>query len=330
VKTIDVHAHILSRDTMERVARAAPQAGLKFTVTDHEFGVIEAGGAAYPAFPRGAWDLERRFADMAKSDVDVQVLSNTPQTFLYGIDGAANAAAAAVQNDAIAQHVKDDPDRFYGIATLPMQAPELAAAELKRAIGSLGLRGAQIGSNVNGRNLDEPELEPVWEAANALGAFIMVHPTQVAGADRLKKYYLGNLIGNPLDSTIAAASLVFGGVTARYPAIRFLFVHGGGFIPYQVGRFGHGWQVRGEPKVHLKEPPEASFRRLWLDTITHAPAPLAFLVSSWGASRVVLGSDYPYDMGTFECARQVKALPVGDDVKALILGAGPLQLLGAA
>ena len=328
-KVIDVHAHILNEDTMRLIAKEAPAVGLSFKPIDKEFAVFEIGGIVYKPFPRGAWDLEQRFKDMATAGVDMHVISNTPQTFLYNLDGALNATVAAIQNDQIAKHIKDHPGRFYGLATLPMQAPDKAAAELRRAMKTLGLKGAQIGSNINTRNLDDPAFAPVWEAANELKALIMVHPTQVAAADRLKNYYLTNLIGNPLDSTIAVASLVFGGVVERHPNIKFFFVHGGGFAPWQAGRFAHGWQVRNEPKVHLKDHgPEKALDMLYYDTILHAQPQLASLVSMIGPARVVLGSDYPYDMGTLECARQVKALSISDADKTKILTTTPLKLLG--
>ncbi len=328
-KVIDVHAHILNEDTMRLIAKEAPAVGLSFKPIDKEFAVFEIGGVVYKPFPRGAWDLEQRFKDMATAGVDMHVISNTPQTFLYNLDGALNATIAAIQNDQIAKHIKDHPGRFYGLATLPMQAPDKAAAELRRAMKTLGLKGAQIGSNINTRNLDDPAFAPVWEAANERKALIMVHPTQVAAADRLKNYYLTNLIGNPLDSTIAVASLVFGGVVERHPNIKFFFVHGGGFAPWQAGRFAHGWQVRNEPKVHLKDHgPEKALDALYYDTILHAQPQLASLVSMIGPARVVLGSDYPYDMGTLECARQVKALSISDADKTKILTSTPLKLLG--
>jgi len=157
----------------------------------------------------------------------------------------------------------------------------------------------------------------------------MVHPTQVAGAERLGAYYLANLIGNPLDTTIAAACLVFGGVIERYPGIRFLMVHGGGFVPYQAGRFRHGWQVRPEPRASLKAPPDTGLDRLYFDTIVHGRPALEFLVSSAGASRVLLGSDYPYDMGTLDCVRQVRALSLAERDKATILGGAARALLDA-
>ncbi len=148
-----------------------------------------------------------------------------------------------------------------------MQAPEKAADELRRAMIKLGLRGAMIGSNVGGKNLDDPSFEPLWAAAAELDAFFMIHPGNVAGADRLRSYYLNNLIGNPLDTTIAAACLIFGGVLERYPNFKPVMVHGGGFTPYQGGRWVHGWHVRPEPKVHLKHSPEKYLERFRYDTI---------------------------------------------------------------
>lgn len=326
-QTIDAHAHILADDTIGLLQKEAPQLGLKLTPIDNDFSVFELAGTAYRPFPRGAWDLEQRFRDMRAAEVDVQVLSNTPQTFLYDQDAGLTAATSALQNDQIAAVVRAHSDRFLGLATLPMQAPERAAEELRRAMRQLGLRGAQIGSNINKKNLDDPSLEPFWAAADELGAFLMVHPTQVAGAERLKSYYLANLIGNPLDTTIAAACLVFGGVVERYPNIKFFLVHGGGFLPYQAGRWQHGWHVRPEPKLHLKEPPEAVIGRLYFDSILHGRPALEFLVQTFGVGHVLLGSDYPYDMGTLDCARQVKALRIPDADRNRILGGNAEALL---
>ncbi len=330
-KTIDVHAHILNEDTMQMIAKEAPSLGLKLTPIDKDFALFEVGGVPYKPYPRGAWDLETRFKDMKAAEVDMHVLSITPQTFLYNTDASLNTTVAALQNDQLAKHVKDHPDRFYALGTLPMQAPEKAAAELTRVMTKLGHKGVQIGSNINAKNLDDPSFEPVWAAANEHKALIMVHPTQVAGMDRYKNYYLNNLIGNPLDSTIAVASVVFGGIVERYPNIKWFFVHGGGMAPWQAGRFSHGWKVRPEPKVHLKDHgPEKAMATLYYDTILHAQPQLECLVSLVGPDRVVLGSDYPYDMGTLECARQVKALKISDGDKKKILTDIPLKLVGEA
>jgi aminocarboxymuconate-semialdehyde decarboxylase len=326
-RKIDVHAHILSEETIDLMRREAPKVGPRLERIDDDFAVLEVAGSPYRPFPRGGWDMSRRLNDMDAAGIDVQVISNTPQTFLYNEERALAAALSALQNDQIAKAIAGDPSRLVGIATLPMQAPDLAAFELRRAMGTLGLKGAQIGSNINGRNLDDPALEPLWATANELDAFIMVHPAGVAGAERLKSYYLVNLIGNPLDTTIAAAALVFGGVIERYPRIKFLMVHGGGFVPYQAGRFNHGWQVRAEPRAKLKTPPQASLDRLLFDTIVHGRPALEFLASSCGAQRVLLGSDYPFDMGTLECVRQVEALSITQTDKTIILGGAAMRLL---
>ena len=326
-RTIDLHAHILAEDTIALLQKETPNVAPRLAPIDADSAVITVAGVPYRPFPRGGWDLERRLRDMDAAEVDVQVLSNTPQTFLYDQDAALTATTAALQNEQIAKLVKARPDRFMGMATLPMQDPQRAVAELRRARRELGLVGAQIGSHIEGKNLDDPSLAPFWAAAAELDAFIMIHPVKTAGADRTKAYYLANLIGNPLDTTIAAACLAFGGVMERHPHLKVLLVHGGGFVPYQYGRWNHGWNVRPEPKQFLDKEPEASIRRFYYDTITHGKPALEYLVATMGATHVVLGSDYPYDMGNWELVRDARALSISDADRALILGGNAERLL---
>jgi aminocarboxymuconate-semialdehyde decarboxylase len=328
VRAIDTHAHVLTDETMGLLRKEAPKIGPILTPIDKDNYVLEVAGTPYKPFPSGGWNVEKRLADMDAAGVDMQLLSNTPQTFLYGQDAALTATTCVIQNDQIAKLVKQHPDRFMGIATLPMQAPDKAADELRRAMRKLALKGAQIGSNIMGKNLDDPSFEPLWAAAAELDAFIMVHPNNVAGADRLKSYYLTNLIGNPLDTTIAAASLVFGGVLERYPKLKFLMVHGGGFTPYQGARWIHGWKVRPEPKVNLPNGPAASLDKFFYDTILHSKTMLEHLIGAIGASRVLLGSDYPYDMAMLDCAAHVRSLDIPEADKATVLGGQAARLLG--
>jgi aminocarboxymuconate-semialdehyde decarboxylase len=327
--TIDVHAHILTEETIRLLQREAPKVAPKLTDVDDQFGTLDVAGHVYRNFPRGGWDLERRLADMAASKVDMQVLSVCPQTFLYAQPPAVAAAFARVQNEQLAKLVKTRPDRFLAIATVPMQAPNLAADELRHAMRVLALRGMQIGSNIAGRNLDDPAFEPVWATAAELDAFILLHPINVAGMDRLGSYYLNNLIGNPLDTTIAAACLVFSGVLERHPKLKICLAHGGGFVPYQAGRFVHGWQVRPEPKKKLPKPPTDSLARFYFDTIVHSTEVLEFLVGQAGADRVLLGSDYPFDMGMPDGVLQVRGLSVPAADQAAILGGRARALLNA-
>jgi aminocarboxymuconate-semialdehyde decarboxylase len=251
------------------------------------------------------------------------VLSATPQTYLYGL----GTPAAAIQNDQIAKLLRQAPDRFMGIGTLPMQSPEQAAAVLRRIVRTLGLRGAMFASNVQGRNLDDPSFDPLWAAAQELDAFMFIHPNNIAGADRLKSYYLANLIGNPLDTTIAAACMVFGGVFDRYPKLKVALAHGGGFVPYQAARWTHGWQVRPEPKKNIAKKPTDIIGHFIYDTILHSPETLEFLIERAGVERVVLGSDYPYDMGMMDCVAHVKSLAISDADKASILSTRAEELL---
>lgn len=327
-KTIDVHAHILTQETIGLLARETPKIAPKLSAMDDEFATLDVAGTVYRNFPRGGWDLDRRLHDMTASMVDVQVLSVSPQTFVYGQEPAVASAFARIQNEQLAGLAKARPERFLAIATLPMQAPERAADELRHAVTTLGLRGAQIGSNIAGRNLDDPQFEPVWATAAELDAFFLVHPNNVAGADRLSSYYLTNLIGNPLDTTIAAACLIFGGVLERYPSLRFCLAHGGGFVPYQAGRLVHGWHVRAEPKKKLARSPADALKRLYFDTIVHSKDALEFLVGSAGADHVLLGSDYPFDMGMPTGVTTVRALPIAPTDQNAILGGTAHALLG--
>jgi aminocarboxymuconate-semialdehyde decarboxylase len=324
---IDVHAHILDEAMMARMRKEVPGVPLELSEPDAHGATLRIGGIMQRPYPRGGWDLDKRLMDMEAAGVDMQVLSVLPQTFLYDLDPHRTAAIAAVQNEMIAALVKRMPDKFLGIGTVPMQAPELAATELDRAVRKLGLRGVMICSHTEGRNLDDPGLEPVWTIAEELGAWVFVHPQKVAAADRLAAYYLRNLIGNPLETTIAAASLIFGGVMERHPRLKICLAHGGGFFPYQAGRWTHGWAVRPEPKVSLPVPPKISIARFYHDTILHSAPHLEFLIGQAGASHIVLGSDYPFDMGMLDCVRFVHSLSVPESVRSMILSANPRRLL---
>ncbi len=326
--TIDVHAHVLTEETMARMRAESAAFAPRLEAVAEDHAVLVTGASRYRPFPRGAWDVERRLRDMARARVDVQLLSVCPQTYGYDLEPALAAAFARIQNEAIAGLVRARPDRFLGLATLPMQDPDAAALELRRSMTSLGLKGAAVCTNVGQKNLDAPDLDPVWQAADDLGAFVFVHPQRPAGAERLASYYLVNLIGNPLETTIAVASLVFGGVVERFPRINFCFAHGGGFAPYQRGRFEHGWRVRAEPRSRLAGRPADSLSRLYFDTILHARGALDFLVREAGAERVLIGTDYPFDMGSETPVTEVEALGLSTPACHAICGGTAARVLG--
>jgi len=327
--TIDIHAHMLPAETIRRLGQESPRVAPKLVAQDDGSTVMEiAGKVVQRPMPRACWDLDLRLADMDAHGVDMQAVCATVQTFFYDQEPALGAACAALQNDAFAAVVARHPDRFMGLATLPLQDPQKAADELRRVMRSLGLRGAQIGSNVNGRNLDDPVLDPVWAAASELRAFVLVHPHgEIVPGERLKSYYMRNFVGLPFETTMAGAALVFGGVIERYPDIVFCLCHGGGFVPYQAGRFVRAFEVRAEPKARLQGSPQASLARLHYDTIVHSPRALEFLIATAGADHVLLGSDYPFDMGNLDCVARVEALALPADVRATVLGRRARELL---
>jgi len=324
-RTIDTHTHICTLETAALITKA----GVKVTITPEgvENAAFDVNGTVYRPFPTGGFDIARRLRDMDATGVDVHVLSATPQTYLYNVEPELAATVAAIQNDQMAKHIAAHPDRFWGIATLPLAQPKRAADELKRAMTKLGLRGSMFASNVKGINLDDPMFEPLWAIAEELGAFMFVHPNNVAGADRLKSYYLGNLIGNPLDTTIAAASLFFGGVMDRYPKLKIMLAHGGGFTPYQAARWEHGWKVRNEPKKNIKTQPKGIAKRFFYDTILHSDRTLEAMIGLVGSDHVLLGSDYPYDMAMLGCVAHVRSLKISDADKDSILGGRAEMLL---
>jgi aminocarboxymuconate-semialdehyde decarboxylase len=319
-RSLDIHAHIIETETVATLRREVPDCGIELHTTDGEFGTLVVAGAPYPNFPRGGWDVQRRLADMDRAGFDRQLLAVVPQTVLYDKSPADGLTASRIQNDAIARRVRAMPYRFLGLATVPLQAPDLAARELGRAMREDGLMGAMIGSHVEGRNLDDPALDPFWAEAESRQAFLLLHPVKVAGMDRQRSYYINNFVGNPLDTTIAAACLVFGGVLERFPGLRIVLSHGGGFTPYQAARWIHGWAERAEAKTRLRGEPGPSIDRLLFDTILHGVEPLQFLVDWAGADRVMLGSDYPFDMGQYDAREVIDSLRLTTADRHALLG----------
>lgn len=262
--------------------------------------------------PDTLWDIKKRKAAMDSLKIDIQVLSPVPNVFFYEYPADVSLNLTRAVNDGLSGVVNDNQDRFVGLCSVPLQEPSIAVKELERSIKTLGLKGVEIGSNINGMNLDDKSLWQFYEAAQNLDVPIMVHPNNVAGAIRLGKYHLTNLIGNPLDTTIAIASVIFGGVLEAFPRLRFFFVHGGGFIPYQIGRFDHGYEVRPEARTTSRMPGECA-QLLYFDTILYSPQALEFLIRTHPSGRILLGSDCPFDMSDSDPVSRIARLEIDKD-----------------
>lgn len=324
---VDMHAHVIPKEFLARVREGDPRLTARLdTGADGQTWVIHQQGYRYPLLP-GFHHLEARLADMDRAGVEVSILSVAPPLFYYTLPPREGGELAALLNDAVASLVARRPDRLAGMATVPLQDPEGAAAELERAVG-LGLRGAHIGANVEGRQLDNPAFHPFFAAAEKLGVPLFLHPYYVGNKAGMEGYYLTNLLGNPFETTLAFAHLLFGGIFNRFPGLKVCLAHGGGFVPYQKGRLIHGHRVRAEPKaMGVTELPDWT-EQVYFDTLLFDDGALRFLIDSVGAHRVMLGSDYPFDMGEENGAERVRALGLSRAEEQLVLGGTARELFG--
>jgi aminocarboxymuconate-semialdehyde decarboxylase len=311
---IDPHAHVAPESFVEDVRKkrfghaVTIEKGKSWELLVVKSTILGQERIHKNPLPRETFDVDLRLKDMKKQGVNMQILSVVPTMTHYNLDAGLNIELSASLNDALLELARKHPLKFRTMAQLPLQAPNAAAKELERAVKA-GHLGAQIGSNVAGRNLDDRKLDVVWRKATKLDVPISIHPMDVMGIhDRLKDYYLRNLIGNPLDTTIAAACLIFGGVFDRFPSIKFLLSHSGGFTPWVRGRWQHGYHVRPEPKANKAKAPEHYIKKFYYDTITHNADAFEFAVKTLGVNRILFGTDYPFDMGYLMKAEKIPGL----------------------
>lgn len=325
---VDMHAHIIPRacfDTDESRAKwpvlIVDGSGAEMIQDNRRKGMaVDVGQMCDP---------EARIKTMEESNIDMQILSAPPSLMYYDIDIESSLAFTRKMNDNIAEIVKSYPRYFQGMASVPLQAPKIAADELDRAVNELGLKGVEILSNINGIQLDWPELAPFFEKVEKLGVPIFIHPYNVAGLDRMRKYYLANFVGNPVDTALAAAHLIFGGVLDKYPGLKFCLSHAGGVLPYIIGRWDHGYNVRPEAKTEIHRLPSSYLRSFYFDTITHSTTSLEFLITAMGADRVILGTDYPFDMADQYPVESVsKVTELSSEDRSSILGGNIIALFG--
>jgi aminocarboxymuconate-semialdehyde decarboxylase len=325
---IDVHAHAVP-ESITRAADSGSWHGLPVTRTDQQLLRVTPAGGSPQTLPwsHAGESVTARLADMDAVGVDMQVLSLMPSMWWYD-DAVHERAAVRQANDDFIAVAREHPQRFRVFAHLPLHDPRAAVAELERAMSSGVVAGAAVCTHVNGRNWDDPDLFPVLEAADRMGALLFFHPAAVRLKKTVPHHHLSNLIGNPTETTIAIASLIFGGVVERLPSVRMVFAHGGGYACMAIGRFDHGRRVRTE-NAGLPQLPSTYLPRLYFDTIVHSDAALRFLVDTVGADRVVLASDYPADMGPADPVAVVRdnAL-LTEQERTAILGGNLASLLG--
>ena len=326
---IDVHAHYVPRDSLKTAAEIGKRHGLKLGLDERGREIVTRDGKPYLTQLKAEFsDLNLRLSIMDHQAVDMQALSPAGTYFFYWWDAPASLEYAQWLNQQLADAVKANPQRLVALGSVPLQDSAKAAAELERIVSRLGLRGVEIASNINGRYFDDPAFDPFWEAAQALDALIFVHPNQVVGAERMKEFNLANLIGNPTDTSLTLAKCIFGGVLERFPRLKFLLAHAGGFLPYTWGRLDRGYKIAHTASQKISKAPSEYVKQFYFDTITHSSMALEYLVANFGADHVLLGSDYPYDMGDPEPVQSLRQTKIASELAAQIASGNACRLLG--
>ncbi|MEU9265839.1 amidohydrolase family protein [Streptomyces sp. NPDC048251] len=270
-------------------------------------------------------DVSARLADLDAMGVDAQVVGPMPMHH-YWADPATAARLARTVNEAVAAHCAAAPARLHGLGTVPLQHPDLAVRLLAEAVGELGLHGISVSTTVHGRELADPAHDPVWRAAEERGAVVFVHPWGCSLGERLATHYLGNTVGQPVETAVALSHLIFTGVLDRFPGLRLVAAHGGGYLPTYIGRSDHAWRVRPDARG-CAEPPSAYLGRMWFDALVYTPRALRHLVAEVGADRVVLGTDHPFDMGVDDPLARLDAAGLSPADRAAVAGGTALDLL---
>lgn len=331
--TVDVHAHVVPAAYLERVARGDVPGVARERGATGELLTIAAGADTGPVAQRlpvlpGLWDPLARLGAMDAARVEVQVQSPVQFMYHYWLPATEAAELARVVNDGIAEMVAARPERFVGMATLPLQDTKAAVEELERVHGRLGIRAVEIGTHIAGTPLDAEALDPFYARAEGLGVLIFVHPYAPLGRERLGTYFLRNLLGNPFETTVAMSHIFFGGVLDRFPRLRLCFAYGGGALPSVIGRLERGFDTSADCRSRGAGRPASYLGRVWYDTITHDVAALAHLISRVGASQVLVGSDYPFEIGDPDPVSTVERLDLDQLARQAILGGNAAALLG--
>lgn len=310
MSVIDLHSHYFPAEAVAR----CPAAGLELAKLPDGNYRFTAGGKGI-VLPSQLFDLEQQIADVHRQGLSRRVLSVPPFCFMYELPPPVGVEWCRVLNDGIAAAAREHPESLIGFATVPLQDVNAALDELTRAVSDLDLKGVEIATNINGLELDSPVLEPFWAEVAGRRLPLLIHPHYVAGQNRMGEYNLRNLVGNPTETALAGARLLLGGVLERHPHLLVILSHGGGALPHLVGRLEHGYRVRPECRS-AAIPPSTGLKQFYYDTVVFHPMVLKHVVEIVGASQLILGTDYPFDMSEdhpIEFIRQSGLLPMQVD-----------------
>lgn len=309
---IDIHTHFIPPAIIDDARNGHALNDTKIELHDGTEWVVHPQGYRYPLSPE-FWDMEAKLRQMDRLGLDAAILSISPTMFYYWADASQAADFCRMANETVAEMAAQSGGRLYGMAAVPLQDPEKATAELEHAVGKLGLRGVEIGTVMEDVPLDDARFEPFFSRAEELDVPVMLHPYYVGPKPMFSDFYMTNLIGNPLETMVAAARLILSGFLDRHPKLNTILVHAGGFLPFQIGRLDHGYEVRTETNAHIHRAPSTYLKRFVFDTITHADLPLKFLIDLVGKENVVIGTDLPFDMACTSFKERLAAAKLGSE-----------------
>lgn len=325
--TVDSHAHVVIPAAAKYMApHFDPQRIAMIKHSNDETNMVN-GQQEKDRGPVAMQDIEDRMKVLDAQGINMQIVAPPPPQCYYQSPVEHAAIASRMVNDGMAEWVGRRPDRFAGLGTVPLQDPEESATELERAMG-LGLKGVMLLTNVDGEEISADRFRPFWKKAEDLGAVVMIHPNGFTGGERFSEYYFSNVIGNPLETTTALHYIIFNGLLRDMPNLKIFAVHGGGYLPAYSGRIDHAWGARQDSHANLPEPPTNYLKKVWIDSVVFTDHQLEYLVKVYGADKVIMGSDYPFDMADYDPVEHIVSSALSDEDKAKVAGLTAMKLFG--
>lgn len=324
---IDIHTHIMPAKIPDWVKKFGYG---DFIHLEHRNckACMMKGDKFFRQVDENCFDEVEREKDMMKTGVTTQVLSTIPVLFNYWAKPHDCLETSRFFNDHIAEVAAKKPNEFIGLGTLPMQDVELAINEMERCIGELGMKGVEIGTNINGLNLNEELFFPFFKRAEELGCSIFVHPWEMMGSDKMQKYWLPWLVGMPAETSRAICSFIFGGVFEKFPKLKIAFAHGGGSFPATLGRIDHGFNVRPDlVAVDNSKSPRYYIGKFWIDSLVHDSDAMNFILKVMGEDNICLGSDYPFPLGEHHPGKLIEHMDLSPEIKNKLLFQNALNWL---